>query len=662
MTEAKKSLLTVLGGPLAGARCTLPDAGVVTIGSADGSGLHLALPSVGPLHARVVVGAGTVTVYEEAGAVFVNDSPVGPEGTLLRNGDVVWLGSPGDDDAVMLQCLLPRRPVEPPVAPSPEVTLAAIPLPAETFGAAPAPPEPEDAAPTQPASGGFALLPEEEQGETVVVEGDSGDGDELVFADAGVPAEGMPAEGAPPESAETVYAEAIVEPEAFVTDDSSASSPHVVLPDFDSGVSAEPDTVVMEAPGDEVAVEYTPVEYAAVDEAVEEAAVIAPAEPPAPAAPPQPRPPARVSPDSTHAPAGQLPNATRPPHATHPPHGHPPHATLPTGRRGAARKRRSSSGPLIAGIAVVVVVVAAGYAGWRFVWPRLAASAGQTPPVAVAEPTPAAPPATMPPATLAPPTTLAALEPTPPPPTTPAPAATPTPRATPTPTPRSTATPTPRATPTPASARPTPPPPTTPAGPSPAAQAQPLVERAQAALAARQYEGAIGQADAALKLDPGNTRATAVRADAVKRRDLARRRFVSGQTVVQTEKASNADFSGFDTGGADLRKAPDFQGRIEFEMSPATGLDTGTAWRLRIYVVNDGKKSIRVRGLTATTTVNGAASGATLPPLAREIAPQQRALVGETSGSWSEGTTSWKSDAVITANKGDSLRATLNWR
>ncbi len=131
---------------------------------------------------------------------------------------------------------------------------------------------------------------------------------------------------------------------------------------------------------------------------------------------------------------------------------------------------------------------------------------------------------------------------------------------------------------------------------------------------------------------------------------------------MQTQKAGNSDLSGFDAGGADVRKAPDFQGRIEFEMSPSSGIDAGASWRLRIFVVNDGKKAIRVQGLTVTTNVNGAGAGVDAAARAREIAPQQRALVGETSGSWREGTTSWTSEVAVTANKGDSLRNTLTWR
>jgi hypothetical protein len=44
------------------------------------------------------------------------------------------------------------------------------------------------------------------------------------------------------------------------------------------------------------------------------------------------------------------------------------------------------------------------------------------------------------------------------------------------------------------------------------------------------------------------------------------------------------------------------------------------------------------------------------------VAPQQRALLGQTSGSWQDGTTAWSADVLITANKGDSLQSTIIWR
>jgi hypothetical protein len=168
-----------------------------------------------------------------------------------------------------------------------------------------------------------------------------------------------------------------------------------------------------------------------------------------------------------------------------------------------------------------------------------------------------------------------------------------------------------------------------------------------------------------LRVDSGNTQAASLRSDAVRRRDLARRRFVPGRTAVQTPKAQKdnaADLAGFDTGDADLRKAPDFLGRVEFEMTPASGIEPGDAWTLRAYVVNEGKKPIRVAGVTVATTVNGAGSGAPVPSRAREIAPQQRVLVAEAAGPWRDGTTAWATAITVTAGKGESLQNTITWR
>jgi hypothetical protein len=190
-----------------------------------------------------------------------------------------------------------------------------------------------------------------------------------------------------------------------------------------------------------------------------------------------------------------------------------------------------------------------------------------------------------------------------------------------------------------------------------------LLGRAETALGSRQYEEAVSSLDEVLRLDPGNARAAEMRADTGRRRDLARRRFAPGQTTVQTQKAQAPDsLAGFDTGDADLRRAPDFLGRIEFEMSPPSGIEPGEAWTLRVYVVNEGKKPIRVQGVTLGTTVNGSGSGGAVPPRAREIAPQQRALVAEAAGSWREGTTAWSTEVTVAAGRGDSLRNSITWR
>ncbi len=162
-----------------------------------------------------------------------------------------------------------------------------------------------------------------------------------------------------------------------------------------------------------------------------------------------------------------------------------------------------------------------------------------------------------------------------------------------------------------------------------------------------------------LKLDPGNAKATSDRATAVAARDAGRKRFVPGRTVVTTEKAAGGGLSGFE--GAAVQKAPDFLGRIEFEMSPSSGLKPGDPWTLKLFVVNEGKKAIRITDLAATTVVNGERSGGAAGAKAREVAPQARVQVGEMAGAWKDATQTWSAEVLLTA-KGDSLKNTLTWR
>ena len=188
------------------------------------------------------------------------------------------------------------------------------------------------------------------------------------------------------------------------------------------------------------------------------------------------------------------------------------------------------------------------------------------------------------------------------------------------------------------------------------------MSQAEAAIGSRQYDAALGQLDNALKLEPGNAKATSLRADAAQRRDLARRRFVAGRTVVDSEKTRKDKASGGLVGFDADEKAPDFTGRIEFEMTPAGPIEPNDAWTLKVFVVNQGKKPIKVQGLTIAATINGAGAGSPLNPSVREIAPQQRVQVGETTGSWREGTTSWSAQATLTAPKNETLTNTLSWK
>ncbi len=202
--------------------------------------------------------------------------------------------------------------------------------------------------------------------------------------------------------------------------------------------------------------------------------------------------------------------------------------------------------------------------------------------------------------------------------------------------------------------------PAAPVAPPPAVQAANLVTQAQAAAGTRNYDAAISLYDEALKLDPQNAAAHAGKAAAAAARTAMRRTFVTGRTVVQSEKKSGG-IAGFDSSDVSVQKAPDFQGRIEFAVSPAT-VKPGDPYTLQIALVNEGKKAIKISGMTVTMTVNGSPSSKPIPPRVKEIAPQQRAVLEELPGVWAPTTSSWQTEVLVTGGKGDSLKNQVTWK
>src|SRR5687768_14586852 len=108
---AEGASLTVMAGPMAGTALVIEDAvDEILIGSDPDCRLSLDLPGVSPIHARVWRDLAGLTVYDTRSpqGVYVNDDRVVGEAPL-RDGDVLWLGAPGDPDSVMIQCRLPEE-------------------------------------------------------------------------------------------------------------------------------------------------------------------------------------------------------------------------------------------------------------------------------------------------------------------------------------------------------------------------------------------------------------------------------------------------------------------------------------------------------------------------------------------------------------------------
>jgi molecular chaperone GrpE (heat shock protein) len=237
-----------------------------------------------------------------------------------------------------------------------------------------------------------------------------------------------------------------------------------------------------------------------------------------------------------------------------------------------------------------------------------------------------------------------------------APSGRPTPEARPTPQARATPTPVEKSSPPPLK----PPVDAAPKAPPPAAQAAALMAQADDALVARRYDAAVELYDQAIKADPQSQGASAGKARAVLARDLARRSFVTGQTIIETAE-SRKSLSGFDTSEVDLKKAPKESGKIDFEIGPKSP-HPGDPYTVRVFLTNLGKKTLKIGRLVVTTSANGTKAPSAATPRASEVEPGKRVLIHESSAEWADGTTAWSVEAVVTTPKDETLRCQANWR
>src|SRR6185436_12920553 len=169
---------TVRGGPLHGHRLAA-DAAVdeILIGSDTDCRFCSELPGVSPIHARVWMDLDGVTVRDTHSprGIYVNDDRVTGQAPL-HDRDILWLGAPGDDASVMIECRLasvgaaadeggaladlvpaapppPRAPSAPPAARQPNADNALVDL---VSSESPADPHPDATLFAVPASASFA--------------------------------------------------------------------------------------------------------------------------------------------------------------------------------------------------------------------------------------------------------------------------------------------------------------------------------------------------------------------------------------------------------------------------------------------------------------------------------------------------------------------------
>jgi hypothetical protein len=71
---------------------------------------------------------------------------------------------------------------------------------------------------------------------------------------------------------------------------------------------------------------------------------------------------------------------------------------------------------------------------------------------------------------------------------------------------------------------------------------------------------------------------------------------------------------------------------------------------------------IKIGAVTVATVTNGQRAGGPANAQAKEVAPGQRGLLADVSGTWKEGTNNWSLDVVVTSGRGETYTSRANWR
>jgi tetratricopeptide (TPR) repeat protein len=205
-----------------------------------------------------------------------------------------------------------------------------------------------------------------------------------------------------------------------------------------------------------------------------------------------------------------------------------------------------------------------------------------------------------------------------------------------------------------------------------------LLAKADDALATQKYDTAINLYDEVLKADPQNQRATLGRTSAVGARALSQaaaqggthpalgRSFVAGKTVAQSAETrqGNAPEGFEESAGVTVKKGTqpaDLPGKINFDFSPSVP-KPGEKYTASISLVNEGLAPIELRDMIVTTTVNGRRSQGPVPPLTKDVAPKQKALLLSLPDLWKEDTTSWAMEIVVHTTRGETYKNQVTWK
>jgi hypothetical protein len=141
----------------------------------------------------------------------------------------------------------------------------------------------------------------------------------------------------------------------------------------------------------------------------------------------------------------------------------------------------------------------------------------------------------------------------------------------------------------------------------------------------------------------------------------AQRRFVLERTAVESNKRASGGLDGFEAESVDLKRAPDVLGRVDFDVQPAQ-IKPGDRYTVNVYLINDGKKDIRLKDMFVATSVNGRLTSGPASPRTRDVPPKRKTVIASFSDTWKDTIATWAMDVTVTSDRGDVYKNQIVWR
>lgn len=206
---------------------------------------------------------------------------------------------------------------------------------------------------------------------------------------------------------------------------------------------------------------------------------------------------------------------------------------------------------------------------------------------------------------------------------------------------------------------PTPEPPPS-SSPSAESEASPSAAPSSAASAAPKVTKVVAASPTPAAEAKAPSEAEAATAEAKAAAASLARSFVMGKTQVEGAPAKGS-MKAFDSRDVAVRKPAEVPGRVEITATPEH-VRAGDVINFKVYLLNDGKKPIRIQSLNVATTLDDVRQSAPVTPQVKEVAPGDRVLLAEIKNEWKPVSRRFRVEAQVASDRGETYTNILSWR